>query len=210
MSAPFEFATAAELVEITGRQARNLHELLALLRGAEPAAIFHHTYQTLREHHFMLERYPNDFADWVHAACGEAALAERLAGIDLRAYGSLRELQSVLVGFVDAYLADAPAARTRPARVPFELCSAVSVVTPTGDQATTLAAFRAGISRCSTASLHHHFVTARLRLDLVSNDFSAWLVTAQQRPDLAERVDRIDFVMQTLEGVRADILAVLA
>jgi hypothetical protein len=206
----FEFATAAELVEITGRQARNLQQFLTLLREAEPAAIFHHTYQTLREHHFLLERYPNDFADWVHTACGEAALAERLAGIDLRAHGSLRSLQEALVAIVESYLDANPAARTRPARDAFDLCSAVSVVTPTGEQATTLEEFRTVLRRCSTATLYHHFVTARLRLDLASNDFSGWLRSEHDRADLADRLDRIDFVMQTLEGVRANILRVLA
>ena len=39
MSIPFEFSTAAELVEITGQQARNLDQLHAVLRAAEPAAI---------------------------------------------------------------------------------------------------------------------------------------------------------------------------
>jgi hypothetical protein len=209
MTVPFVFAAAAELVEITGRQARNLDQLLGLLRTAEPASVFHHTYQTMREHHFILERYPNDFAQFAHAACGEEALAERLAGIDLRAYRSLRSLQQCFVSIVEEYLTRHPASRTRPARRPFDLCAAVSVVTPTGDRATTLAEFREVIGRCSMATIHHHFVTARLRLDLASNDFSAWLETAQQRPDLAHRLDRIDLVMQTLEGVRAAILEVL-
>src|SRR5262245_26696293 len=104
MSAPFAFSTAAELVQITGKQARNLDQLLALLRAAPSAAVFHHTFQTLREHHFLLERYPNDFAQWVHSACGEEALAERLAGIDLRAHRSLRTLREGFVILVEDYL----------------------------------------------------------------------------------------------------------
>lgn len=206
MSPTFEFATAAELVEITGRQARNLDQLLVLLREADPAAIFHHTYQTMREHHFLLERYPNDFADWVHVACGEASLAERLAGIDLRAYPSLRALQESFVEIVERHLDRNAASRTRPAREPFDLCRAVSIVTPTGERVATLAEFRTVVARISTSAIHHHFVTARLRLDLVSNDFSAWLEEALKRPDLARRLDRIDIVMQTLDGIRADIL----
>ncbi len=209
MSMPFVFATAAELVEISGRQARNLDQLLALVRTAPPAAIFHHTFQTLREHHFLLERYPNDFAEWAHRACGEEALAERLAGIDLRAYRSLRTLRDGFVTLIEEYFAQHPASRTRPAREPFDLCSAISVVTFTGDEATTLDEFRAVIERCSTATIHHHFVTARLRLDLASNDFSAWLTNEHLEHDRARQLDRIDFVMRTLEGVRAAILEAL-
>lgn len=206
---PFVFETSAELVAITGAQARNVGDLLALLREASPAVIFHHTYQTLREHHFLVERYPNDFADWVHVACGEPELAERLAGIDLRAYGSLVALRSALIEPIERHLERVPAARTRPARVPLDLCEAVSVITPTGDTANTLEEFRAVIARCSTATIHYHFVTARLRLDLASNDFSAWLSNSLGRADLAQRIDRIDFVMQTLEGVRAQIVEML-
>jgi hypothetical protein len=66
------------------------------------------------------------------------------------------------------------------------------------------------LRRVSTSAIHHHFVTARLRLDLVSNDFSAWIETALKRPDLARHLDRIDIVMQTLDGIRADILEATA
>jgi hypothetical protein len=133
-----------------------------------------------------------------------------LAGIDLRAYRSLRSLQEGFVSLVEDYVARTPASRTRPAREAFDLCSAISVVTPTGDQATTIAEFRDVIARCSTATIHHHFVTARLRLDLASNDFSAWLESAHRRPDLAATLDRIDFGMQTLDGVRAAIVEALS
>lgn len=206
---PFVFETSAELVSITGARARNLGELLARLREASPATIFHHTYQTLREHHFLVERYPNDFADWVHVACGEAELAERLAGIDLRAHASLGALREALIERLVEHLERVPAARTRPARVPLDLCEAVSVITPTGDTAGTLEEFRAALARSAPATIHYHFVTARLRLDLASNDFSAWLSGSLGRPDLAQRIDRIDFVMQTLEGVRAQLLELL-
>lgn len=210
MTRPFVFATSAELVEITGRQARCLGELLSVLREAEPAAIFHHTYQTMREHHFLLERYPNDFADWIHGACGEPELAERLAGVDLRAHHSLQSLQEHFIQLVEAHLDRCPGARTRPAREPFELCTAISVVTPTGEQASTLVEFRAVLERTSTATIHHHFVTARLRLDRVCNDFSAWFESALHRRDIVARLDRIDIVMLTLEGIRKSILEVLA
>lgn len=209
MSVVFHFATAAELVEITGLQARNLHQLLGLVQTATPGAIFHHAYQTLQEHRFAAERYPNDFADWVHTSCGEAALAERLAAVDLRDHRTLRSLRSALVRVLEDYLDENSASRTRPARSAFDLCSAISVVTPTGDRAVTLDEFRGVIKRCSAASVHHHFVTARLRLDLASNDFSAWLRASLRRHDLAQRLDRIDFVMQTLDEIRWRIIEAL-
>ncbi|MEW6742725.1 MAG: DUF5752 family protein [Planctomycetota bacterium] len=209
MGSPFIFATASELVEITGRQARNFDELLTLMREADGSSIFHHTYQTLREHHLLIERYPNDFAEWAHRACGAEALAESLAGTDLRQYSSIRSLREHMMGILEDYLVRHPSARTRPAREPFYLCSAISVVTPTGDRAETLEEFRQVISRCSIRTIHHHFVTARLRLDLSTNDFSAWLEDSLGRRDLALSLDRIDLVMKTLEEVRSCILEAL-
>jgi len=210
MNEPFIFATASALVEITGRRAQNLEQLLRLLREADGSAIFHHTYQTLREHHMLIERYPNDFAQWVHEACGEESLAERMAGVDLREFKSLRSLRERLVSLVEAYLAERSASRTRPARKPFNLCSSITVVTPTGDRASTIPEFRDVIVRCSIQVIHHHFITARLRVDLAANDFSVWLAAAQQRPDLAERIDRIDLVMRTMDEIRSSILETLA
>ncbi|MGH2374463.1 MAG: DUF5752 family protein [bacterium] len=210
MSEPFRFATASELVEITGRRARNLEEMLRFLRESDGASIFHHTYQTLRVHHMLVERYPNDYAQWVHEACGEETLAERLAGIDLREFRSIQALRERFIDVVEEYLKAHPGARTRPARKPFDLCGAILVVTPTGDVARTIDDFREILGSCSIRTIHYHFVTARLRLDLETNDFSAWLATTQGRPDLAERLDRIDFTTQTLEDIRSAMVETLA
>lgn len=209
MSEPFIFATESQLVEITGRRARNLDQLLGLLREAEDASIFLHTYQSLREHHLLIERYPNDFAEWAHRACGEFALAEQLAAVDLREFASIQELRSRIVECVERFLAANPAARTRPAREPFDLCSSVALVMPTGDQAATLEEFREVIGRCSLRTIYYHFVTARLRLDLATNDFSLWLESSLEQPERARALDRIDLVMRTLDEVRVRILEVL-
>ncbi|RMH59849.1 MAG: hypothetical protein D6679_00595 [Candidatus Hydrogenedentota bacterium] len=205
----FRFHTSSDLVELTGKQARNLNELLRVIRTARGAEIFHHLFQTLREHHLFLERYPNDFADWVHNACGEPVLAERLAGVDIRGKHSLAELRGTIVDVLKDYIEENPAAGTRPARTPFYLCSSISVVVPTGIVVKSVEEFRDAVAQVSLQSIYHHFVTARIRVDLATNDFSAWLGTSMNRPDLAERLDRIDLTMLTLEGVRNEILEAL-
>lgn len=210
MSEPFRFATASELVQITGQRARNLEEFLRLLRECDGSSIFHHTYQTLRVHHMFVERYRNDYAQWVHEACGEEALAELLAGTNLREFHSIQALRERFIAIVAEYLDAHPGARTRPARKPFDFCAAILVATPTGDVAWTIDDFRAILRSCSIRTMHYHFVSARLRLDLETNDFSAWLATTQGRSDLAARLDRIDFTMQTLEDIRSAIAETLA
>ena len=43
-------------------------ELNAALAEASDAAMFYHTFQTIRQHHFLTEGFSNDFAQWVLAA----------------------------------------------------------------------------------------------------------------------------------------------
>src|SRR5215467_5665627 len=101
---PFQFASAASLIRIEREQARNLVQLLASLRSCSEPSIFHHTFQTLEEHHFIREGLTNDFAQWVYSDLNEAELAEQLGGIDVRSFTSVAALRQQLVGTVESYL----------------------------------------------------------------------------------------------------------
>ena len=50
---------------------------------------------------------------------------------------------------------------------------------------------------------------ARTRLGRPAGDFAEWLRHALDRPELADRVERIDVYFSTLERVRARLLALL-
>jgi len=58
-------------------------------------------------------------------------------------------------------------------------------------------------------SIHHHFIEARLRLKLVSNDFSMWLEKEIGLPKVAARLNRIDIYTLTLEDVRQQLIRIL-
>ena len=62
----------------------------------------------------------------------------------------------------------------------------------------------------SLHTLHCHFINARLRPRLKANDFSYWIDDSLGLPELAEKLNGIDFYTNTLEGVRREILRVLA
>ena len=172
---PFQFSSAASLIRIEREQARNLDQLLAALRSCSEASIFQHTFQTLEEHHFIREGLTNDFAQWAYADLNEAELAEQLGGIDVRSFTSVRALRDELVGTVDSFLRQNPLSRERPAFKPLYFCSSQTVVTPTPFLAHNLEEFIDAMQKVSIHSIHHHFIDARLRLKLVSNDFSVWL-----------------------------------
>jgi len=204
--APFYFNSAAHLIRIGREKANNLAELLDGLKGCPDASIFQHTFQTLREHHFIREGFSNDFAHWAFAGCNEVGLAERLAGIDIREFTSIAALRQRLLDIVEDYLQQNPRARDRTAFEPFYFSASEVVVIPTPFVARNLAEFADGLRQVSLHSIDYHFIDARLRLKLNSNDFSLWLEHELDLKRLADRVNRIDIYTATLHDVRRTLL----
>jgi hypothetical protein len=207
--APFYFNSAAHLLRIGRERANNLQELLESLRSCPNDSIFQHTFQTLQEHHFIREGFSNDFAHWAFAACNEVGLAERLASIDVREFTSIPDLRNRLVTIVEEYLKRNPRARDRAALEPFYFCASDTVVVPTPFVARNLLEFIESLKRVSIHSIHYHFIEARLRLKLNSNDFSVWLEQEMELGAIADRLNRIDIYTSTLNDVRDQILRIL-
>ncbi len=203
---PFYFNSAAHLLRIGRDKATNLSELLEVLRRCPEDSIFQHTFQTLHEHHFIREGFSNDFAHWAFAACNEVALAERLAGVDVREFTSIKSMRQRIVNIVEDYLQKNPRAGERAALEPFYFCASDTVVVPTPFVARNLKEFANGLERVSQHSIHYHFIEARLRLKLNSNDFSMWLEEELDMGPLADRLNRIDIYTSTLDDVRQKIL----
>jgi len=75
--------------------------------------------------------------------------------------------------------------------------------------ARTLTEFVDGLQRVTLHSIHHHFIEARLRLKLTSNDFSMWLEEEAGFREVARSINRIDLYMGTLEDVRRQIVRIV-
>jgi hypothetical protein len=206
---PFYFNSASHLIRIVREQAHTLGDFAEALRKCPDDAIFQHTFQTLQEHHYIREGFSNDFAHWAFAACNEVGLAERLSAIDIREFTSIKVLRETLVSTVDDYLKQNPRVRERSAFEPFYFCANDTVVIPTPFVARNLAEFIDGLTRVGLHSIHYHFIDARLRLKLNSNDFSLWLEDELDMGTLADRVNRIDIYTSTLQDVRRRILKIL-
>jgi len=207
--APFYFNSAAHLMRIVGERADNLGDLLTGLRSCPDAAIFQHTFQTLEEHHFVREGFSNDFAHWTFSACNEVALAERLASVDVREFTSIRALREQLIKIVEDYLKTHPRASERAALEPFHFCTSDTVVIPTPLVARNLEEFAKALLSAGVHCIHYHFIEARLRLKLNSNDFSVWLDKDMEMHMLADRVNRIDIYTSTLHDIRRKIVEIV-
>jgi|SRR5690242_1643710 Family of unknown function (DUF5752) len=207
--APFYFNSAAHLLRIGRERVTTLGELLEAVRSCPSDSIFQHTFQTLQEHHFIREGFSNDFAHWAFAACNEIGLAERLASVDVREFTSVNDLRERIIDIVSDYLKRNPRARDRAALEPFYFCASDTVVIPTPFVARNLQEFVDGLRKVSIHSVHYHFIEARLRLKLNSNDFSVWLEEEMDLGAVADRLNRIDIYTSTLNEVREQIIRIL-
>jgi hypothetical protein len=206
---PFYFNTSAHLLRITRQKASTLDEFLEALRECPEGSIFQHAFRTLQEHHFIREGFSNDFAHWALSACNEPSLAEGLASVDVREFTSVAELRQRFVEIVQSFLRRTPAAGPRAAKETFYFCASDTVVIPTKFVAHTLREFAEGLRGVSVHSVHHHFIEARLRLKLMSNDFSQWLYEDMGLTDAARQLNRIDIYTVTLDDVRDQIIRIV-
>lgn len=207
--APFRFFSAEHLLKIERQRAANLGQLLEGIRSCSEDSIVQHTFRTLQEHHFIQEGYTNDFAHWAFFACNENELAERLARLDIREFISIETLRSRIVETLEEYLAKFSQVGERTAGEPFYFCSSRTVVLPTKLLARNLEEFARALEAVSVHSLHYHFIEARLRLKLRSNDFSKWLSEEMELKHAAELLNQIDIYALTLQGVRQRILGII-
>jgi hypothetical protein len=206
---PFYFNTSAHLLRITTQKANTLEEFLAALRQCPDDSIFQHTFRTLQEHHFIREGFSNDFAQWALAACNEPGLAEQLASVDVREFTSLGELRDRFIQIVEKHLQLNPLDGARVAEETFYFCASDIVMMPTNFVAETMQDFANGLREVSVHSIHHHFIEARLRLKLMSNDFSQWLHEDVGLTDAARAMNRIDIYTATLKDVRGQMVRIL-
>src|SRR5438270_9486188 len=136
-------------------------------------------------------------------------LDERLSSVNVSEYTSIKSLRERILSIVNEHLTRNERARGRAAFEPFYFCASDTIVIPTPWVARNLYEFTEALRKVSIHSIHYHFINARLRLKLNSNDFSLWLENDLDLGALADRINRIDIYTATLNDVRNQILRVI-
>lgn len=204
---PFVFHSERRIVRLTARTASTLPELIEQIGSVSGASIFFHTHQQYLTHHFQRPAYYNDFAAWLLNGIQEAALAEKVAVIDLLAFPAIRPLREAILAVLVAHpQGPEPPRQCRPG-AEFHFCESQSFVLRTGLVAHSVPEFFAVLPHVTVVSLYYHFFEARLRLERPTNDFSMWL-TAMGATDLAEAIERLDPYAASLDQLKAEIVAI--
>ena len=206
---PFEFFGCVELRQVLDRAARDERELMDRLEEVPADSIFYHTHGYFLRHRPVGIAYGNDFARWVAVDVRDQALAERLALVDPFEWSRLEDLREELVTIIHDHLARLSSVPRVEFGETFHFQQSHLIEVPLGATARTLAEFRAGVAAVEASAIYFHMVEARARLGRAAGDFSEWLRGSLGLPELAERIDRIDTYMTSLERVRARVLSLV-
>ena len=201
----FQFCSSASLEKLTGQKARNLDELLELVKTCSSSSIFFHTFSAFRKLREVHTPYTNDFAVWIARHLSAQALAEKLLAIDLAEYNTIESLRSRIVELLESYRSENPSLFERTATEPFYLYNLVRFVYFTDKFAYNLSSFRQLLDSISIDSIYYHFIESRLETQLQTDDFSNWMQENPDYEELAARIRKIDMNIHTLVELRTRI-----
>ena len=203
---PFRFFNRVHLTELTGIKAKNLKELVDILKNAPDSIVYYHTHHFLEEHHYLTPEPANDFAVWVSDVLGDETLGEKLASIDAFEFPTLSALRERMVNVIGEHISSGQELRKAPEGREFHFMKWVSVILPTPYAARDLREFVEALRKLSLGSLYFHIFESRLRLGRVTNDFSVWMKNILEEQELAEAIEKVDPYTYTLEGVRSQLI----
>jgi small-conductance mechanosensitive channel len=206
---PFRFQSRTYIKELTGFRAKNLKELVEILKKVPDSVIYYHTHHFVEEHHYLIPEPSNDFAVWVNDVLGEEVLGERLASVNTFEFPSLNALRARIVVIIEEHLAGGVDSRQATLGREFFFMKSVSVVMPTPYVAHDLREFVEALRKISLGSLYFHVFESRLRLGRGLNDFTIWLQDSLGEAELGEEIARLDPYTYTLEGLRSAFIQLI-
>ena len=203
----FQFYTSVKLRELTGKRARNLRELVEVIKEVPGSVIYYHTHGFLQRRQYLAPEPPNAFANWISRTLGEYKLGEEVASIDICEFNTIRELREKIINTIENHLFETrEPLRYAPEGREFEFIKAHSFIAPTGFEARNLKEFAMVLEKITIESIYFHIFEARLRLEKGVNDFSFWIGTSLDAPELAKAIAQLDPYTFTMEGLRRSLI----
>lgn len=202
----FAVKDCALIAIATGKKALTLKELRDQLIAIDPDSIYFHFWGSLLEPRFDEREYNNNFAAWAWHGLHDPILAERLAMVDPTAYTSLEDLRQELLDIIEERLDESEYLPWVRATQQFEFICAQIVVFDTYRRIDRPEELVDLLPTLSTSSIFYHFIDARRRLSISSDDFRHWLAGFDGQYDhLCQQLTGIDPYFSTLSELRRQI-----
>ncbi len=203
----FAFTGCIEIQELTGLKADDEARLMELIEEAPDDAIYYHTHSYFLRHFYIVGPYHNDFANWAAIQVRDKVLGEKLSAITPSSHSSLEDIRSALIEVIENHLS---AINRVPAVIygqPFYLMKSHIIEVPTRLIVNNLQEFRNSLAVVDASAIYNHTFEARLRVKRGRSDFSIWLEDVLSLKGLADKIEKIDAYMYSLEGLRGKILS---
>lgn len=212
MAEPFVFFECTPVERMTGRYAKDIVDFLEILRQIPAASIFHHMHQYFLKPHVAPPEYPNDFTCWIADCLEEKVLAEKLANLNPFDFTDIEEVRAELIRIITDYLKENRPPRAVREGKEFFFNEGITIVIPTGLQATNLEEFKTVLAEVDPSSIYYHFYEARFRLGKKEDDFSRFFSDCfgDDCSKLSDRIHRLDPYMFTAETLKQKLLALVA
>lgn len=202
----FDFIECLEIKELLGRKADNELHLMEMIEEAPADSIYYHTHSYFLRHFYLSGQYPNDFANWTVLQVRDRVLGEKLGSITPAPGKGIEEIRSEIIDIMDAHLSSL---RTVPAVIqgePFYFMKSRIIKVPTGKKAGSLDEFIKVLSSIHASAIYFHMFEARIRIKKGKSDFSIWLEEVLGLGGLADKIEKIDCYMYSLEQIRRKIV----
>jgi hypothetical protein len=212
MPEPFIFKKVLYLVEVTGRRARTLDELLRALATVPAESVGFHMHREFLAYKFAPIEYPNDFAYWAAKVLGDQILGEKLANLRVFKHRSLDGLRLEIARLVGEHLIESPDAGklSAPPDREFHFLMNRAVVMSCNREAHDLEEMIGALAEIESASLYFHLFETRFWGGQGrDNDFAEWIRESLGNDVLADKVSHIDPYMFSLEQVRRTLIGVM-
>ena len=206
---PFHFHTRLHIKELTGLKAKNLTELVNILKEVPDAVVYYHTHNFIEEYQYLIPQPANEFALWVSDVIGDEILAEKLSNIDTFEFSTIGELRERIIAVINDVLSKRGDERTAFEGREFHFIKSVSVVLTTPYMAHDLREFVEALRKVSINSIYFHIFESRLRLHRGVNDFSIWFQDGLDERELADKIAVLDPYNYTIEDLRSIIIQLI-
>jgi len=201
----FEFTGCFEVKELLGFKADDELKLMELIEEVPADSIYYHMHSYFLRHFYIVEPFPNDFANWAAVQVRDKVLGEKLSSVTPWQTSDLEVIRGQLVEIIDDHLSRIKAVPSVAYGTPFHFMMSRIIEVPTGVVATNLEEFLEAIKTVDASAIYNHIFEARLREKKGKSDFALWFEDVLGRKELADKIERMDSYMFSLEGLRDKI-----
>ena len=202
----FYFSGCFEIKELLGVKAKDELELLEAIETVPLDSIYFHTHSYFLRHPYISEFYPNDFANWVSIQIRDKLLGEKLGSITPTGQKTLEDIREEFLEMIDNHLASLQHIPSIIYGEPFHFMASQIIEIPTEIKASNLSQFIKRLNTVDASTVYNHIFEARLRLERGESDFAIWFKEVLGITGLAEKIERIDCYMHSLEEIRQIVI----